>query len=138
MSTIRLARYATMLLLILSSCEKNEETSLQRTDRLLKSVTWKLDKLTIDDIEEPLLYSGMTIVFSKDIYTSDNAEPVWPLLGLWTLENETTLVRDDGIAVNIQSIEPSRLVLMLQWNKTTFGGRGNSVTGMHVFELIPK
>jgi hypothetical protein len=128
----------TILLVNLNSCKEDEETRLQRTDRLLKSTTWKISKLTIDGTDQTAEFDAMRITFATGTYTSEAGEPVWPTSGTWLLNSDTSINRGDGIMITIPSIEENRLTLAFEWDKKTLGERNSSIKGSYLFELTPE
>jgi hypothetical protein len=121
-----------------SGCNKDEaESAGARTERLLKSATWKLNRLTADDVDRTSLYTGMTLTVGAGTYTVLNGEPVWPASGTWKLIDDKTIDRDNGFIVKIEKLDENGLTLSLAWTKTTYeAGRRQSVSGNHVFEMI--
>lgn len=133
-----LAIVCVVLLTIFSGCNKDEgESARARTERLLKSATWKLNKVTVDGVDQTSLYTGMILSVGVGTYTVQNGDPVWPSTGTWKLIDEKTIDRDNGVTVEIEKLDENGLTLSLLWNKTTYGaGRPQSVSGNHVFEMV--
>jgi hypothetical protein len=127
------------LMTTFSGCNKDEAESAEaRTERLLKSATWKLNRLTVDGVDRTGLYTGMILTAGAGTYTVQHGEPVWPASGAWQLIDDKTIDRDNGFTVKIEKLDENGLTLSLVWTKTTYeAGRSQSVSGNHVFEMIP-
>jgi len=123
--------------LLINACGSDKESEKDRTNRLLKSTTWKLNRVTIDGVDKTNDYTGMTLKISDGTYTSTNGEPVWPASGTWKLIDNTTAERDGSEAVHINGVTETSLTLSLDWQKTTLGeGRLSSIKGAYSFEFI--
>ncbi|MBT1698875.1 hypothetical protein KK083_18420 [Fulvivirgaceae bacterium PWU4] len=133
-----LAMACVVLLTTFSGCNKDEgESARARTERLLKSASWKLNKVTVDGVDQTNLYTGMILTAGVGTYTAQNGDPVWPSTGTWKLIDDKTIDRDNGVTVTIEKLDENVLTLSLVWNKTTYGaGRQQSVSGNHVFEMM--
>jgi hypothetical protein len=127
-------------ILFLTGCNSDTELSpVEKNTKILISHSWKISSLKIDNVDETGLYPGMTITFTASGFSSTNGEPVWPSSGTWLFSDTDGLMisRSDGIALTIQSISESQLVIALPWSKTTFkGGRLESINGNHVFTMV--
>jgi hypothetical protein len=135
---IILAVVCIVLMATFSACNKDEGESAQaRTERLLKSATWKLNKVTVDGVDQTSLYTGMILTVGVGTYAVQNGDPVWPSSGTWKLIDDKTIDRDNGVAVTIEKLDENSLTLSMVWTKTTYGpGRPQSVSGNHVFEMM--
>ena len=119
-------------------CKENEETTPNETLALLSSGTWHIVNVTVDGVNRNDLFTGFTLTFSPEAYTSTGGEPIWTPSGTWAFVNSTTstITRDDGIVVTITSLTDTNLKLTLQWDQTTLGGgRIDSIRGEHAFEF---
>lgn len=120
------------------SCKETAVDSKDTVSALLRSGKWKLNNVTVDGVNKNDLFTGLEITFTTANYSSLNGDPVWPISGTWifTDDNATAITRIDDLIVTIQSLTASNLTLALNWKKTTLGGgRINSISGNHVFEL---
>jgi hypothetical protein len=124
--------------LFINGCGGDDgESATDRTNRLLKSGLWKLDRLTVDGVDKTNEYPGLTLLISEGIYTSTNGEPVWPISGTWNLLDEETLSRDNGETVHIDELKETNLILSLDWQTTTYDeGRIASIKGVHIFKFV--
>jgi hypothetical protein len=124
--------------LLITGCGGSEkESEKDRTNRLLKSTTWNVTRVTVDGVDKTSDYTGMTLKISDGTYTSTNGESVWPASGVWMLLDKTTAERDNNETVHIDALSEATLTLSLDWQKTTFGeGRIGSIKGAYVFEFI--
>jgi hypothetical protein len=135
----RLAYLAIIIIsLLISACGGGDkESEKDRTNRLLKSTTWNVSRVTIDGVDKTSDYTGMTLKISDGTYTSTNGGPVWPASGVWKLLDNTTAERDGSETVHIDALSETNLTLSLDWQKTTFGqGRLSSIKGAYSFEFI--
>ena len=128
-----------LLILGFSSCNKDElsaeEVFLEKVGHAWSSSTVKLDNVAVDGA-----FAGFTITLTKDkkFTTSNGNAPIWPASGTFTLQEATSvpgfnLVRSDGVAVEVQQLTETSLILTFQYESD--GGRGTSVSGNYVFEL---
>lgn len=129
-------------LFLIAGCDKSspapEPTEAEKVTTILKSGTWKIFTVTVDDTQSDL-YDNMTLSFTNSGYNTTNAAPVWPASGTWSFTNDSgkILKRDDGVLITIDAVTEDGLVLSLSWSKTTLGkGRTASVNGKHVFVFL--
>lgn len=127
-----------VITLLITACGgSDKENEKDRTNRLLKSTTWKLNRVTVDGVDKTSDYTGMTLKISDGTYTSTNGEPVWPTSGVWKLVDNKTAERDGSETVRIEVLSETTLTLSLDWQKTTFGpGRISSIQGAYSVEFI--
>ena len=128
---------AVSALVSMSSCGGGGSTPEgPNIDALLKSGTWKVKTVTVNNTDNLSLFTGLTVTFTAANFASTNGDPVWPVAGTWTLNSATkTITRGDGLTVTVgDGISETSLTLSLTWNKTTLGGgRTTSVAGNHIF-----
>lgn len=124
--------------LFISGCGGDDgESAMDRTNRLLKSGMWKLNRLTVDGVDKTNEYTDLSLLISEGTYASTNGEPVWPASGTWSLVDGQTLSRDNGETVYIDELKETNLTLSVDWQKTTYDeGRTRSIKGVHIFEFI--
>jgi len=119
----------------ISGCGEDEQslTPNQVTEDLLTSQVWEMTEVKIDDVVSDL-YSGLTLSFGSNTYTTTNGGKVWPASGTWEFVGDKgdKILRDDGLAITIESVNASQLVMSFTWSTTTYdGGRAGSLTGLH-------
>lgn len=118
----------------------DSESGKEKTIKLLTSDGWQISSVTNDGDDVTDMFSGMTISFTKDTYTSTNGEPIW-LAGNWSLAGDfkdqdvKTMQRDDDVLVQIEALTKSNLTLILEWNADFLEGRSHSVQGEFVFKF---
>jgi hypothetical protein len=103
------------------------------TTELLRSKPWQLSSTTIDGTSSNL-YSGLSVTFSTNTYTSVNGGKIWLASGTWNLAGDDgkKLLRDGTLQIDIQNISPTQLVISFNWNSTTLdNGRTESLKGLH-------
>jgi hypothetical protein len=124
----------------LSGCHKDEpESPTSINGKILSSHDWKLQSLSVDGVDKTSLYSGMTLSFTTNTYSTTNGAPVWALTGTWSFPgtDATIIMRDDQTEVHVDQITQDQLVLSLTWNKNTFGsGRSSSINGRHTYTFV--
>jgi hypothetical protein len=129
-----------LTILSLSGCDKGTDKSVAEVNtQILTSHTWKLQSLMADNVDKTSLYTGMTLTVTATGYTTTKGSPVWNPSGTWSFVTDegVQIKREDGINVTIKEISEDKLVLEMDWAKTTFGGgRVSSVTGHHVFTFV--
>lgn len=111
---------------------------LDETRSKLTANGWNMQGVSVDGVDQTIVYKGLAIQFGESNFTTTNGGVVWPASGTWSFVTEegTTIKRDDGIEIKIEFAETS-LKLTLRWMKTTLGGgRLNSVKGVNVFTLV--
>jgi hypothetical protein len=121
--------------LILTSCGKGEEPlpPNQKTEDLLRAQVWEHTETLIDNTSSNL-YDGLTLSFGSKTYTTTNGGSLWPPSGTWDFvgDDGTTIVRDDGLIIEILRIDGAELVMMFNWDsKVLDGGRSASLKGKH-------
>ena len=131
---------------VLISCSKKNdpEASSQEDDaekHMTSSLSWKVQTVTIDGVDNTSQYSGFTISFTSSSYTTTNGGVVWPASGSWSFNSTgtppVTIIRNDGKVVQIAATE-STVVMTLDWPTTTLGGKMESVKGKYVFTMVKK
>jgi hypothetical protein len=128
-------------LLTFSCSDDEKESEQQRTVRLLtKGGTWTLASADVDGTDETQRYGGLTLEFSTSGYTTTNGGAIWPATGTWTFEEgaSNTMVRDDGVIMEIKTLDEETLVIGFTWEKETFGeaDRQRSIRGNHSFSFM--
>lgn len=109
-----------------------------RVQGLMKSSTWKLQTLTVDNVAQPSAFPNMTLTFTDAGFTASGGKDVWPNNGTWSFDKgvATSFVRNDGIAVTIEAITSTDMTLSLNWTTTKFGpGRMQGIKGKNVFKF---
>ncbi|HET9486462.1 MAG TPA: hypothetical protein VFO54_03465 [Chryseosolibacter sp.] len=84
------------------------------------------------------LFSGFTITFLENTYTTTGTSPVWLAQDTWQFKDEsaTIIIRgQDNREITIELISDTQLKLTLDWPTTTNGGRSHSLKGKHEFFL---
>ncbi len=129
------------ILSISISCETKEvpEISQERLREIfLIGSTWRLERVTVDGMNETDTYRDLTISFSQSSYSTSNGRVIWPETGTWEFvdDSNTVIRRGDGLLVTIQSITSNSLVLALVWESRSIDtGRKLAIAGNHIFEF---
>jgi hypothetical protein len=127
-------------LLFLTSCKKDDpEPETARIQKILAANSWVIQTVTVNEMDQTNLFTGLTLSFTKTNYSTTNGGVVWPASGTWEFVDETakTIVRNDGLQITINEVTNTSLKLALTWSTTTLGGgRTASVAGDHEFSFI--
>ena len=138
---------AVAVTLIASACRGDDPAPVSQTEKVSQLLTanggtWTPAAslgVTIDGVDVTNeLFSGFSITFMNDTYTTTGTSPVWPSEDTWTFRDDaaTNIVRgEDQKEVTITEISATRLKLTLEWPETTYGGRKSSLKGKHEFIL---
>lgn len=128
---------------VISSCKDKVEnpkpTLNEEAMEKLTNTTWKLDRVTVDGVNQTAVYSGLTLSFTSTAFNSTNGGVVWPRSGTWAFSNDqaTIFKRDDDVDVTIQEQTTQTLRLALVWETNTLkSGRVTSLAGQHVFTFV--
>lgn len=127
-----------LLLVVLTNCgdDAAAKSENDRIKDMLRSGTWKVQTVLVDDVDHTALYEDLTLAFTGTHYTTTNGANVWPASGEWNFNDDsgTTMLRSDGVIITIATITTTNLVLTFDWPDTTIGsGRAESIQGAHVF-----
>lgn len=136
--------FALILLLVanFAGCKKKDDPKPKRelVTIALKSNLWKVQSVQIDGADRTSMWTGFTLKFEDETYSTTNGNVVWPAQGTWSFTDDTatTIRRSDGVDVVILETTPTSLKLQFSWATTTLGGgRVESVRGVHTFNLVP-
>ncbi|WP_089241153.1 hypothetical protein [Belliella buryatensis] len=143
LSSTKMLSIAILLLIVgsISSCEKKEIPDLteeQVRQINLTTSAWRLERVTVDGMNQTDIYRDLQLNFSASSYTSTNGRVIWPETGTWEFTDETNTVirRDDGLLVTIQVVTSNSLILALTWESGSITtGRIAAVSGNHIFEF---
>ncbi|MCH7405904.1 hypothetical protein [Belliella aquatica] len=128
--------------LISISCERKEvpTLSVERLNEIyLTNSPWRLERVTVDGVNQTNIYRELVLSFTRENYTSTNGRVIWPGSDTWEFvdEEKTVFRRGDGILVTIQSITIDSLVLSLEWESNSIDtGRQLAIAGNHIFEFV--
>jgi hypothetical protein len=126
--------------LYLTSCKKDDpEPETARIQKLLAANAWVMQSVTVNEMDQTNLFTGLTLSFTNTNYSTTNGGVVWPAIGTWEFTDATanTIVRDDGLQITINEVTSTSLKLAFTWSTTTLGGgRTASVAGDHEFSFI--
>lgn len=129
------------VIFFMTGCEgETPQTPNERTEELIRSITWKLTSFTVDGVASDR-YAGMTLQFGTGIYTSTGGDPVWPVSGTWVFEGKDgkKIKRDDGLMISVEKASAAEIILAFDWSKTTYiSGRVNSLPGRHFMTFQKK
>jgi hypothetical protein len=141
-SSINMVSVFCLLALAFAGCsKKNSQTAAEQNTNILASGTWNISSVMVDNTDQSSMYTGMTLDFTSGAYTTTNGKVVWPASGSWSFASSDGKVinRGDGIDVTVSQITDSKLVLELDWAKSTFGGRvssgGSASGGQHISSI---
>ena len=121
------------MMILITNCGKDEPTSSQNTDELLRAHVWLVEYTNIDGVFSEL-YEGMTLAFGPTTYTTTDGKSLWKPSGTWEFldDSQKTILRDDGLELEIVTITTESLVLSFYWDSTILdGGRTSSLKGQY-------
>lgn len=127
--------------LLLSNCGGDELSKEDQVTNLLSSGTWKPNsnpiKIGSDDVSE--LFPGFTIRFTKNQIFTTGTTPVWAREDTWKFKpgsNAQVIIRgSDSREISIVEVTNAQLKISIEWDKTSYGGRQNSLPGLYEFTL---
>lgn len=100
-------RYGIIIVFVCGCSKDAPESATAKTERMLKA-SWRLGRLTVDGADQTTLFPDLTVTVNDGNYTAQNGEPIWPISGTWSLTDATTIDRDNGFTIRIESItEPA-------------------------------
>jgi hypothetical protein len=123
---------------IISGCKPDDPSATQVAQKKLTSGVWQINQVTVDGADQTPLFTGMTLQFTAQNYSTTNGDPVWATSGTWSFSDKTgkLITRDDGIQLTITSLTKTELIFTMPWNETTYGGgRKRSLEGAHTFRF---
>lgn len=137
-----------LLIEVITNCGGNEPDEPKKTEAELRTViltsgtgNWAPSAsapITVGGVNMSTLFEDFTIKFTEGSYTSTGTTPVWARAGTWKFKDDTgtTLVREDGLEVQVSDITETAVKFTLEWAETTReDGRSKSLAGTHVFTL---
>lgn len=124
----------------LASCKKDDPMpETERVKELLKTNTWRIQSVTIDNTDQTALFTGLTLKFTDTNYSTTNGGVVWPASGAWEFTDDTAekILRSDGVEIRVEEVTATSLKLGLTRTSGTLGpGRVKSLSGNHLFSFI--
>ena len=130
----RLTLSIILFAITLFGCGKEEQlTPNEKTEKLLREQVWELSQTKIDGVVSSQ-YDGLTLSFGSGIYTTTNGQSLWEPSGTWEFVGDKgdKILRDDGLQIDVVSVNASQLVLSFYWDTTIYdGGRVASIEGLH-------
>jgi hypothetical protein len=129
----------------LGGCGGEDLTKQQKVTRLLTksggkwqpSVATNAITLEGTDVQEDL-FPDFEITFTKTQILTPGTSPVWPASDSWTFKdkNADVIIRaSDGREITIVSVSSTELIIQIEWDQTTYGGRVASLPGVYQFTL---
>ncbi len=126
--------YSILIAVALFGCGKEEQlTPNAQTEKLLRKQVWELSQTKIDGVVSSQ-YDGLTLSFGSSTYTTTNGASLWEPVGTWEFfgDKGDKIIRDDGLLIDVISVNASQLVLSFYWDTTIYdGGRLASIEGLH-------
>jgi hypothetical protein len=93
-------------LLVLQSCgsKGSDPSPADQMKTILTSGTWNLQAVSVDGVDQSSVYTGLTLRFNDNSFTSTNGRVVWPASGTWQFTGDTgkNITRGDGLAISIE------------------------------------
>jgi hypothetical protein len=145
MSIVKQTGFILIVLLLWRCGGGDEPTKQEKVTKLLtqNGGNWQpsalANSITIDDIDvEDELFPDFEITFSKTQITTLGTSPVWPASDTWMFKdkNADVIIRgSDDREITIVSISSTQLIIEMEWDQTTYGGRTKSLPGLYQFVL---
>jgi hypothetical protein len=130
-------------LTLLSACSDNSAVPPSDEENLIQLITsgtWILESVTIDGVEEPNLFKGMTLNMTRSTYSVVNGGKIWDKTNSWYPHSSSgkQYIYFSNLTmafpVEIEHINQETLSFSFHWNTTSLaGGREKSLEGDHVF-----
>ena len=141
--------WALLFILLISilnfKCGGSDPTKQERVTKLLTQGGGKWlpsassNAITLEGIDvEDELFQGFSISFTKNQFTVTGESPVWTSPDNWSFKDKKAkvLIRaSDDREITIVSITSKELVIQMEWDQTTYGGRTKSLPGVYQFIL---
>ena len=134
-------RYALSLMVLLGlltaiACGGDDEDELT-IKTTMQGRTWKLQKATVDGIDETDIYEGLTLKFTESAYESTNGHHIFHPIGTWNEATNQTVNFDGELQAEVVLQSKEKITLKFDWDDITYGsGRVSSISGAHEFELV--
>lgn len=125
------------VMFMLSSCKDDGASADAKTRNLLQA-KWRVKKVTVDGVDQTVLFAFMKLAVYSDTYASEHGEPEWPTSGTWELTGSNTMTRGNDFPMTIETLDERRLILSFTWTRNVYfagGLRGQTSSGNHVFEF---
>ncbi len=126
--------------LLIQACKKDDPIpETERVKDLLKANTWKIQSVTVNNTNQDELFTGLTLSFTENSYSTTNGGVVWPSSGNWQFTDATAMKikRSDNMELIIEEISTTSLELSLTWVSGSIGqGKVESVAGKHIFKFV--
>lgn len=125
---------------LFAGCKGDDpQPETQRVQKLLSSGTWQTDQVWVDETDQTSFFTGLTLSFTKDTYSTTNGKAVWPASGTWEFADDSAdkIIRDDGIEVTVLEVTKTSLKLSLTNPTTVIGSaKANGLAGAHEFHFV--
>lgn len=126
-----------VLILMMAACGSDDpQPETDRVSALLTASPWKIQSVTVDGTDKTATFGGLILTFLSTNFTTTNGGIIWPANGTWTFADTAakSITRSDGVSITLEDVNETKLVLKLNWTKTTLGGgRVSSIAGSHTF-----
>lgn len=142
--TINLFLLGVILVVGFSGCKDDENPTIPEVDEMLARIahTWTLQEVNKDDIDLTAAFPGMKLIIQDDRTFSmvNPVPPMWPAEGSFTLAELSNgrfqITRSDDVVIIVTSVSETTLVVELDYDATTSGGRSKSVSGNYEFTFV--
>lgn len=125
---------------LFAGCKGDDpQPETQRVQKLLSSGTWQTDQVWVDETDQTSFFTGLTLSFTKDTYSTTNGKAVWPASGTWEFADDSAdkIIRDDGIEVTVLEVTKTSLKLSLTNPTRVIGSaKANGLAGAHEFHFV--
>ncbi|HNP18286.1 MAG TPA: hypothetical protein PKL31_07635 [Fulvivirga sp.] len=119
------------------------ETEVQRVTKLLvgdatSGTQWNILSVKVDDIDYTEVFTGFTLTFSENGFTSTNGTIVFNDTDTWSFKDDTAkVITTSNVDITIDEITEASLIFSFIWEGTVYGegGRKSAVGGENVFTM---
>lgn len=129
-----------LILILFAGCKGDDpQPEAQRVRKLLSSGTWQIENVRVDETDQTSFFSGLTLSFTKDSYSTTNGKAAWPANGTWQFIDATAgrIIRDDDVEVTLLEVTKTSLKMSLTSSSISIGsGKENGLAGAHEFHFI--
>jgi hypothetical protein len=127
---------ACIIISLTLGCKKDDPDPQEEQVKALAG-TWTVSSVSNDGADVTQQYQQFTLTLNLDrTYSTTNGGNPWPANGTFDFPDEIItdrVIRDDNVAVNINEVNATSLIL--SFNISSVGGGAAGITGSFTFSL---
>ena len=142
MKTLITALTYSMLLLLSSSCDKENDTTASKQKGItgkLRAGAWTPAEVRRDGGNITAAYTSMRLTIDTNTYSTTNGGLAWPLNGTWTFPegSTTTILRDNAVLITFALSSDSKTLDMdfVIAERQYTGGKVTGLEGVYHFKF---